>query len=174
MFPEHSASGTGPVNRADCARRCRRGRSWRSRSDSRTETTGMKSTLRLCVVLVLIGCGIASVSLNAAASELKKGCGPCSSCGPCGGGAGSVTPYGDMGCGPRYCGAKHDEPWSPDPCDGCNRWRGCNGAQERQDMLAPWQLPPCRGFQTAADVGYAGNGGGGPCNECRAPGYWVW
>ena len=41
-------------------------------------------------------------------------------------------------------------------------------------MLAPWQLPPGRGFQTAADVGYSGNGGGGACLECRKPLYRLW
>jgi len=174
MFPGVAESRLGWAKRADCPRRYRRSRSCRSRSGSPTETTGMRSTLRLCVILVLIGCGIAVASLPAVATELKKGCNQCGSCGPCGGAGGSVTPYGDMGCGPRYSGAKHDEPWSPDPCDGCNRWRGCNGAHEGQDMLAPWQLPPGRGLQTAADVGYAGNGGGGPCYECRAPRYWCW
>ncbi|MFM8891946.1 MAG: hypothetical protein ACKOTB_10075, partial [Planctomycetia bacterium] len=95
-------------------------------------------------------------------------------CGPCGTAGGAVTPYGDTGCGRRYCGAKHDEPWTPDPCDSCNRWRGCNGAQESAELLAPWQLPPCRGFRSAADVGYAGNGGGGPCLECWSPFYRLW
>ena len=52
--------------------------------------------------------------------------------------------------------------------------RGCNGAQELPEMLAPWQLPPCRGFRSAADVGYAGNGGGGPCLECWSPFYRLW
>jgi hypothetical protein len=129
----------------------------------------MKSTLRFCVMLLVVGCGMAS--LPAAAAELKK---PCHSCGPCGGAGGAVTPYGDTGCGPRYCGAKHDELCGPDPCDACNRWRSCNGAHERPDMLAPWQLPPGRGFQTAAEIGYAGNGGGGACLECRKPIYRLW
>jgi hypothetical protein len=135
-------------------------------------TTGLKSSNRLAITLLLVGVGIAVAALPAPAAELlKKTCG---NCGPCGGAGGAVTPYGDTGCGPRYCGAKHDEPWTPDPCDACNRWRGCNGAYERPDMLAPWQLPPGRGFQTAADVGYAGNGGGGPCLECRSPIYRLW
>ncbi len=135
-------------------------------------TTGLKSSNRLAITLLLVGVGIAVAALPAPAAELlKKTCG---NCGPCGGAGGAVTPYGDTGCGPRYCGAKHDEPWTPDPCDTCNRWRGCNGAYERPDMLAPWQLPPGRGFQTAADVGYAGNGGGGPCLECRSPIYRLW
>lgn len=134
----------------------------------------MKSIFSLGILL-LVGGGITFFSHPAAASELlKKDCGPCRACGPCGGAAGASTPYGDTGCGPRHCGAKHDEPWTPDPCDACNRWRGCNGARERPDMLAPWQLPPGRGFQTAAQVGYAGNGSGGPCLECREPVYRLW
>jgi len=133
----------------------------------------MKSTLHLCVML-LVGGGVAAAALPVGASELQGGCGRCATCGPCGGAAGTVTPYGDTGCGPRYCGAKHDELRGPDPCDACNRWRGCNGARERLDMLAPWQLPPGRGFQTAAEVGYAGNGGGGACLECRKPIYRLW
>jgi hypothetical protein len=137
-----------------------------------TETIGMKSTLRFCVMLLVVGCGMAMASFPAAAAELLKK--PCHSCGPCGGAGGTVTPYGDTGCGPRYCGAKHDELCGPDPCDACNRWRGCNGAHERPDVLAPWQLPPGRGFQTAADVGYAGNGGGGACLECRKPIHRLW
>lgn len=150
---------------------------------------GLKSESRLAITLLLVGFASLLVAPPAPAAELKKArdgacpcgsssqCGssrPCATCGPCGGAGGAVTPYGDTGCGPRYCGAKHDEPWTPDPCDACNRWRGCNGAYERPDMLAPWQLPPGRGFQTAADVGYAGNGGGGPCLECRSPIYRLW
>lgn len=106
----------------------------------------------------------------ATAARAECGRQPCG-CGP---GGGSATPYGDTGCGPRYCGAKYDEPWTRDPCDACNRWRGCHGARQMTDMLAPWQLPPGRGFRNAADVGYAGNGGGGPCAECRAPLYRLW
>lgn len=73
----------------------------------------------------------------------------CPTCGPGSGG----SPYGNTGCGPRYCGEKH-EPSCPDPCDACARWRGCNGARQAPDMLAPWQLPPGRGFMTAEQLGY--------------------
>jgi hypothetical protein len=83
-------------------------------------------------------------------------------CRHCRGTAGGMsTPYGDTGCGPRYCGEKH-EPSRPDPCDCCNRWRGCNGAREMPEMLAPWQLPPGRGFKSGADIGYRP----GPCTAC--------
>lgn len=119
----------------------------------------------LAVFLVAAAAGLAS-----GGDHPRHGSG----CGPCGTAGGTVTPYGDTGCGRRYCGAKHDEPWTPDPCDSCNRWRGCNGAQALPEMLAPWQLPPCRGFRSAADVGYAGNGGGGPCLECWSPFYRLW
>lgn len=98
----------------------------------------------------------------------------CQSCGPCGGAAHQSTPYGDMGCGPRYCGAVHDDPCGVDPCDSCNRWSGCNGARQAADMLAPWQLPPGRGFQSAAQLGYDGGGGGGICTDCRRPAYLLW
>ena len=76
-----------------------------------------------------------------------------------------TTPGGDTGCGPRYRGEKH-EPSRPDPCDACNRWRGCNGAREMPEMLAPWQLPPGRGFQPPAACGYRA----GPCRECGPSG----
>jgi len=138
---------------------------------SQTETVGMRSTHFLQALFLCMVCGIMGPAASAA--ELKQAAG-CRSCGPCGGVGGTTTPYGDTGCGPRYCGAKHDEPCGPDPCDSCNRWQGCNGAREAADMLAPWQLPPGRGFRTAADVGYAGNGGGGPCLECRSPRYRLW
>lgn len=125
---------------------------------------GVAVTAAACLVAVVAGVASAGDHPRHAA----KGCGPCGTAG------GAVTPYGDTGCGRRYCGAKHDEPWTPDPCDSCNRWRGCNGAHESAELLAPWQLPPCRGFRSAADVGYAGNGGGGPCLECWSPFYRLW
>ena len=87
-------------------------------------------------------------------------------CQACRGTAGGMTmPGGDTGCGPRYCGAKH-EPSRPDPCDACNRWRGCNGAREMPEQLAPWQLPPGRGFQPADAVGYRP----APCRSCGPSG----
>ena len=79
------------------------------------------------------------------------------------------SPCGDTGCGPMYHGAVHEEANCPDPCDGCNRWYGCNQARELPDLLAPWQLPPGRGFQWPSQLGYAS----GPCRECR-PRLWPW
>jgi hypothetical protein len=119
------------------------------------------------------GLVVALAVSNAAAGEWSwwpfSGRGGCAACGPCGGVGGAETPYGDTGCGPRYCGAIHDDCSGVDPCDTCNRWYGCNGAREQPERLAPWQLPPGRGFQTAAEVGYQGNGNGGACWECRNP-----
>ena len=114
---------------------------------------------------------LAAATLTAVAGEPA---GRCRECGPCGGLGGVSTPYGDTGCGPRYSGAIHDDPYGVDLCDSCNRWRGCNGAREQRELLAPWQLPPGRGFQNAAQAGYAGNGGGGTCVECRQPWYRLW
>jgi len=91
--------------------------------------------------------------------DLARATSPCRDCR--GTAAGMPTPSGDTGCGPRYCGEKH-EPSRPDPCDCCNRWRGCNGAREMPEALAPWQLPPGRGFQSGAAVGYRP----GPCTAC--------
>lgn len=69
--------------------------------------------------------------------------------------------FAGTGCGPRYWGAYHSEPLRCDPCDACNRWRGYCGGHEMPEKLAPWQLPPCRGFRSPAEVGY------GPVNVCR-------
>ena len=80
-------------------------------------------------------------------------------CPPTAGGAAWCGPQ----CGPRYRGEIF-EPSRPDPCDACGRWRGCNGLRESPDMLAPWQLPPGRGFQSAAQVGY--DEGCGRCRSC--------
>ena len=77
--------------------------------------------------------------------------------------------------GPRYWGAVHDEPWCPDPCDLCGRWRGCHGTPPKLEKFAPWQLPPGRGFMSGADVGYAAPNCG-ECQTCgpRIPGFWFW
>jgi hypothetical protein len=80
----------------------------------------------------------------------------------CRGCRGAAASWGGTGCGPRYHGAVHEEPNTPDPCDHCVRWRGCNNARQMPDMLAPWQLPPGRGFQTAEQMGWRS----GPCTTC--------
>lgn len=93
---------------------------------------------------------------------------PCRTCGPQPGfltsDAGATTPCGSEGCGRRYWGPRAEEPCGPDPCDGCNRWRDCNGVSRRPDLLAPWQLPPGRGFMAPGEVGYITED---PCNECN-------
>jgi hypothetical protein len=110
----------------------------------RADTYGMRGhTVESRGVVAII----ASLLLAAAAEA-----GNVFHCPTCGPGAGG-SPYGNTGCGRRYCGEKH-EPSCPDPCDACARWRGCNGATQGPDMLAPWQLPPGRGFMTAEQVGY--------------------
>lgn len=81
---------------------------------------------------------------------------------------GQTPPCGATGCGPRYCGEKH-EPSCPDPCDACVHWRK-HGIGQMPDMLAPWQLPPGRGFQSPQAVGYQS----GPCHECQHSCWKAW
>jgi hypothetical protein len=113
-------------------------------------------------VLILVTSFLAGIVAAAVASAGGHHCGRCG-----GTAAGESYPYGDLGCGPRYCG-----PWHGpcDPCDACGRWVGCNGARQGPEMLAPWQLPPGRGFTKPADLGYQRPigvcGEGGPCEEC--------
>lgn len=108
--------------------------------------------------MIAVASMIASVSVIASASAAFAGAPAragdacrCRACGP--GVAGAETPYGDTGCGPRYRGEIH-EPSCPDPCDACNRWRGHHGGAQAAERLAPWQLPPGRGFMSAEQVGY--------------------
>ena len=116
--------------------------------------------VRPVVTLVLVMFAAAATAARAGdAGGRRHGCRPTA--------AGTETPSGDTGCGPRYWGAVHDEPGCPDPCDACVRWRGCRGVTQGPEKLAPWQLPPGRGFQSGADVGYLsprceGCGGCGP------------
>jgi len=113
---------------------------------------------------------LATLALAAA----RGGEAPCGRCGSPA--AGLATPCGETGCGPRYRGAIHDEPGVPDPCDGCGNWIGCDGSRPPPEMLAPWQLPPGRGFTRPADLGYTrpigvcgeglGCGDEEPCCDC--------
>lgn len=135
----------------------------------RADTPRMKPPrLLMLAALVSLACGpswlLAAGHTHTGHAHKGQPCG----CRPTTGGA--KTPCGDTGCGPRYWNAVHDEVWLPDPCDACNRWYGCNGARQMPDMLAPWQLPPGRGFMSAEDVGYRAPG---PCTTCR-PGCWFW
>lgn len=93
-----------------------------------------------------------AVCAGIAVASLASAGGPCGRCG--GTAAGLESPCGETGCGPRYWGAVHDEPPWPDPCDACGRWIGCNGARQGQELLAPWQLPPGRGFTPPGQLGY--------------------
>ena len=77
---------------------------------------------------------------------------------------GETTPCGSEGCGPRWWGPRSAEPCAPDPCDTCNRWHDCYGRSRGPDLLAPWQLPPGRGFMAPADVGYISEN---PCDDCN-------
>jgi hypothetical protein len=113
-----------------------------------TDTTGMRKNHVTIAMTVLVGLGAWL------AAGLARGGGH----------------FCDCGCGPRYWGAVHDEPWCPDPCDACARYRGCNGARQAPEMLAPWQLPPGRGFTPPQKLGWrplpcvdCANG----CPECR-------
>jgi hypothetical protein len=45
-------------------------------------------------------------------------------------------------------------------CAGWHAWAA--GHSDFQNMLAPWQLPPGRGFQTAEQMGWRS----GPCTTC--------
>lgn len=124
----------------------------------------------LRIVVAILALASQSAWLGAAGHANKSHARTGSDCGcrPTAGGA--ETPCGDTGCGPRYWNAVHDEIWVPDPCDACNRWYGCKGVRQMPDMLAPWQLPPGRGFMSPEDVGYRAPG---PCTTCR-PGCWFW
>jgi hypothetical protein len=126
-----------------------------SRSGSVTDAIGMKITA------VTVGWyGALALATLLAAPAFAGEAFRCRTCAPGYGG----MPYGNTGCGPRYWNARHDEPNCPDPCDACNRWRSCNGVTQGPDMLAPWQMPPGRGFMTAEQVGYDTRPW---CHECQ-------
>ena len=101
----------------------------------------------------------------ASAGDCWSGCGSfLFGCGSCGGLAAT-----DCGCGPRYWGEK-DERGPPDACDGCARWRDCHGSMPTPEWLAPWQLPPGRGFRGGAAVGYQP----AACGDCSPAGGCGW
>ena len=129
-------------------------------SSSATRATDTQRMTRIFVVIMLT---VAAVALVPAGTRAGDPCGKCSACKQTA--AGDETPCGDTGCGPRYCGAVHDESRCPDPCDCSGRWRGCNGTRQGPEKLAPWQLPPGRGFQSGEDVGYLAPRCGG-CQTC--------
>ena len=124
-----------------------------------TDTLGMKRTI------VIVGLALFSGWLAAAVVSAGDHCGRCG-----GTAAGMETPCGNLGCGPRYWGAVHDEPPWPDPCDACGRWIGCHGSPQGPEMFAPWQLPPGRGFTPPCQLGYGPTRGvcedAGACKDC--------
>jgi hypothetical protein len=128
-----------------------------------TDTGGMQNRTLTNRIIVLGTSLVAGIVVAAMASAGGHHCGRCG-----GTAAGTTYPCRDAGCGPRYCGPEH---WQ-DPCDGCGRWIGCDGSRQGTDMLAPWQLPPGRGFTKPSDLGYERPigvcGEGGPCSECEA------
>ena len=128
----------------------------------------MKNPIRTVGPSRLVSATCAALAFAVLAAGSSRAAEHCRHCR--GGVGGMTTPYGDTGCGPRYC----KPPTYPDPCDGCNRWRGCNGVGEMPDMLAPWQLPPGRGFQTAAQLGYAPGGTCTDCQPCFHNSLWPW
>jgi len=129
-----------------------------------TDTSGMRNRTVRSRCLILAASLLAGIVAAVAVAGGHH-------CGRCGGTeAGTPYPYGDMGCGPRYCGPEH---WR-DPCDACGRWIGGHGSRQPPEMLAPWQLPPGRGFTPPAALGYQRPigvcGEGAPCGPCQAGG----
>jgi hypothetical protein len=76
------------------------------------------------------------------------------------------TSFDDTGCGPRVYGPCHEPVGPVDQCDACARFSGCEGYRQRPEILAPWQLPPGRGFQPPENFGYLPTA----CAECAACG----
>ena len=79
--------------------------------------------------------------------------------------------FPDRACGPRVYGPFHEPVGPIDQCDACATFRGCNGYRQLPEMLAPWQLPPGRGFVPPEAVGYVTESCAG-CADC-GPG-WGW
>jgi hypothetical protein len=85
---------------------------------------------------------------------------PCFGCRETAGG----SSYGATGCGPRVYGPCHEPVGPIDQCDACARFAGCEGYRQTPEWLAPWQLPPGRGFRPPEAFGYLP----GPCADCAA------
>ncbi len=118
--------------------------------------------MKRMIVIAMLGLGYSVATEPLSAGE------PCRRCK--GTAAGMESPCGESGCGPRYWGAVFEElPWT-DPCDCHGRRVDCHGVPQGPDMLAPWQLPPCRGFTPPKYLGYGPTRGvydnPGKCHPC--------
>ena len=114
-----------------------------------TDTTGMGH------VVGKLGGACLVVVVTAALAEAGW---PCFGCRDTAGG----TSYGCRACGPRVYGPCHEPVGPVDQCDACARFAGCEGYRQQPEMLAPWQLPPGRGFRPPEAFGYRS----GPCGDC--------
>ncbi len=132
-----------------------------------TDTTGMRNACgKLGGSVVALAIVFAVMAGGAVAG------GRCRDCAGCRDAAGG-SPYGTTGCGPRVYGPCHEPVGPRDQCDACGRFAGCEGYRQLPDMLAPWQLPPGRGFRPPEAFGYLS----GPCSECATCGPrqpWSW
>lgn len=109
--------------------------------------------------------GVAVLAVVVMGGMAVAGC-PCFACRHASGG----TPYDGTGCGPKVYGPVREPVGPIDQCDACGRFRGCEGYRQLPELLAPWQLPPGRGFQSPEAVGYRT----GECRECAACGPAGW
>lgn len=116
-----------------------------------TDTTGMRN------VVGKLGGAILAVALMGGMAVAGSPChaGRCSAAG---------STYDGGACGPRVYGPCHEPVGPIDQCDACARFAGCEGYRQTPEMLAPWQLPPGRGFQPPEAFGYRT----GSCDECAA------
>lgn len=148
---------SGQVSQAS---RRAQGRPGRRVAAGRTDTSDMSR-----MIVIAVACLGSTVTLASAAFAD----GPCHRCK--GTAAGMESPCGASGCGPRYWGAVFEElPWK-DPCDCQGRRIDCHGVPQGPEMLAPWQLPPCRGFTPPSHLGYGPTRGAcddpGTCHPCK-------
>lgn len=118
-----------------------------------TDTTIMRNVVRK------LGGAILAVVVMGSVARAGGHCQACRS------GAGGET-YGHTGCGPKVYGPCHEPVGPVDQCDLCARFAGCEGYLQRPELLAPWQLPPGRGFRPAEAFGYRTR----PCAECAGCG----
>lgn len=114
---------------------------------------------RVLVVLAVVAVTVLAGGGSASAADCQRCRGPY---------GGKTMPCDETGCGPRYWGAYCDEPNCPDPCNCRNEWCGGGFKSPSLDLLAPWQMPPGKGFWSPEQCGYAT----GECHTC-GPGGWM-